>query len=182
MFKKQALRWNCTSLFPSVFSLILVNNRSEIKQKTWNIALCKQKKRLIKFETPFFHQKVDSWSIFGVPLGPRGPPGMSWEAPRNIQISVYFQLRLKKRPGPTPGRPQGGSGCPPGTSPASFWIDFGLIFQVDSHTRRIPSEVARNCKKMWQGHRSLAELSQRLPGCCLWLQCCVPCRAGPLLI
>ena len=91
---------------------------------------------------------------------------MSWEAPRNIRISVYFQLRLKKRPGPTPGRHQGGSGCLPGTSPASFWIDFGLIFQVDSHTHRIPSEVASNSKKMRRGHKSLTGLSQRLPGCC----------------
>ena len=153
---------------------------AKIVEKARKMALCTKIDKDSTFGSRFFTKCrffVDFW-------GPSGSLGASRdvrEPPRSLHFFHKFSIASENRPGPAPGRPQGGPGCPPGTSRASFWVDFGSIFRVDFHNRRIPSEVARNSKKMRRGHKSLAELSQRLPGYCLWLQCCVLSRDGPLL-
>ena len=69
-------------------------------------------------------------SIFWVPLDSRGPPGTPRVPSRSFQSFCTISVPSEHRPGPAPGRPQGGPECPQGTSRARFWVDLGSIFRV----------------------------------------------------
>ena len=154
MFQKQALQWNCTSLFSTVFSWIFSERSKQNCTKNMKICFTKKKRLRNQFWNVFFHLKVNSWSIFGVPLGPRG----SWEAPRNIELSVYFKLRLKNGPDQPPGSPREAPGVPQAPPRHDFgsildWF-FGPISTLAEFHPRLPgilrqcdedTKVSRNC-------------------------------------
>ena len=71
---------------------------------------------------------VDFPSPSGVMGASRDAPG-AFQKPSNLR---KFSVSSERRPGPAPGKPQGGPGCPPGVSRAPFWVDLGSIFGVIS--------------------------------------------------
>ena len=155
--------------FSLIFHRFFAKNRRKMVQKARKPALCTKIDKNLRLECPFLANNrffLAFWDPSGSPGGPRDVAGVS----QNLPFLSKKICCVSKRTRTVPGRPQGGPGCPPGTSRASFWIDFGSIFRINFHTRRMPSEVARKSKTMRRGHKSLAELSQRLPGYCLWLQ------------
>ena len=81
-----------------------------------------------------FPPEVDFSSIFGCPLGPRGPPGMSREPARSLPMFLRSFALSKNRARPGPGRPRRGPRAPSGTPQEPFWEDSWSIFEVDFQT------------------------------------------------
>ena len=83
---------------------------------------------------------VDCWSIFGIPLGPRGPPGTSREPPRIALFFNNFEFRPKTCPDGPPGGPREAPRHPQGTILDRFLVDFAC------------QTTSKKCRKMLQKH------------------------------
>ena len=103
--------------------IITVKKRSSARKLTKNL-----------LQGDFFGQKIDFLLIFGLPLGPLGPPGVSQEPSRSLSFFDRFLAASEHRAESAPGTSQGGPSCASGTLRALYSVDFDSIFRVDFHT------------------------------------------------
>ena len=112
MFKKTSDVMNKYVSFFFVFSSVFREESKRTRRKRTENGFVHKNRQRIHVWKAFFHQKIKIWSIFGVPLDPRGPSGTSGSLPEAFTFFINFELRLKIGPDQPPGGPREAPGVP----------------------------------------------------------------------
>ena len=111
-----------------IFLRCSVTNRSKNCGKSTKNGFVHKNRQRLHVRIAFLSQNVDFLSIFGIPLGSRGPPGTSGSLPEAFMFVYKFPIASENRPKPAPGRPRVSPRHLLGTVLGRFWIHFSDRF------------------------------------------------------
>ena len=122
--------------------------------------LCAQKSTEIHVWKVIFHQKIDFCSIFGIALGPWGPPGTSREPPRILYFLLIFSGVWKRARTVPRGVPR----VPQGTPRVPFWVEFWIVFTCQKTSNRISNIRETSQKLLTKLERNVIQVCRGLNG------------------